>query len=116
MPANVKEAAQHVVAAADNNDRLSSDLACYVLSGIGHLIDATRKLPRSREDSLPLDIINAIVRVPGRRNCGGFLERRVRVVAVQNVSQCLVHASKEPLKRSVSQVGKGACPRSCPEQ
>ena len=92
VTAHVEESAQHVVLAADDDDRLAArKLAGDVVAGRTQLIEAAAILPASAEDRAELEIQHARVGVPRRGKGEGLLERRVPVVEVDDLLEGPFH-------------------------
>ena len=92
VPADVEEAAQHAVAAADHGQRLARELQRDELTGFAHLVDPAGVLPRAREGRALLQLEDARVHVPRRGAGARLLEREVRLVAVDLVEDGILHA------------------------
>jgi hypothetical protein len=85
MAADVEEAAQHAVGAAHRDHRLAgSGFAGDELSGMPNLGGAADDLP-AREDGSPLELEQTRIEVPRRRNGEGPRQRRVSVVAANEL-------------------------------
>src|SRR5882672_10509598 len=87
MTTNVEEAPQQIVVATHQNDWFAGNLAGHVLSRFAYLVEATNHLPGTREDGLHLQIIDAFVRVPRRRDRRGLRERCAWVVTADDLSK-----------------------------
>jgi len=87
MPADVEKRAQHAVGPANRNDRLASYCRTHKLTRLFHLIDATDDLPSPAEHRLLLEIVDARVHIPGRRNGVGIGESSAVVVGGEDLLQ-----------------------------
>ena len=56
MAADVEEAAQNLVIASNDDDRLAGDITCEVVARIAQLSGMADKLPRARKDRFLLKI------------------------------------------------------------
>src|SRR5262245_17015171 len=85
MAAHVEEPAQLAVVAPDDEDRLVRELPREVLAGLADLVGAAGELPGARERRAQLEVENARIDVPRRRDRPGFCERVIRVVEVDDL-------------------------------
>src|SRR2546423_11571523 len=82
MAADIKEAAQFVVATANNDNRFTGDLSRYIVAVFVKLISPRGTLPRTAEDRFLFETKDAFVCVPRGGNGRGFGERGLGIVAL----------------------------------
>ena len=92
MPANIEKRAQLIVAAAHHYHWLASHRRGNILSRFFNLLFAPHRLPRPRENILQLQIGDARIGVPRRRNRVRFGQRSGRIVRSENFFHRLFHA------------------------
>jgi len=81
MTTDVVKRTQRAIRAAHDDDRLTAgQLAGAVLTGHANVVEPRGNLPGSAEDSALLQLEDARVHIPGRRNCRCMRERRLRLV------------------------------------
>src|SRR5262249_40279821 len=68
MSADVIESAQHSIIAANDNDRFSSDIGSYKLTGFFQLVSPSHQLPRRTKNSLGFQFGNPRIGIPRPRN------------------------------------------------
>src|SRR5258705_12670356 len=86
MAADIKEAAHFVVAPANNDNRFTGDLSRYIVAALVKLISPRGNLPRTAKGRFLFETKDAFVCVPRGRNCRGFGERGVWIVALDDLS------------------------------
>ncbi len=92
VAADIEEAAQLVVAPADQDDRFAGrGFAGDVLARPPKLVNSTRNLPGTREHRPALQVQHARVRVPLRGNRGRVCQRCVALVASDDVCDWMSH-------------------------
>ena len=86
VTADVEEPTQLIVLTADDHHWLTAwKLTRGIVTGRTQLIETGDILPASSEDGAELELQHAWIGVPGRRDREGALERRVRVVEVEDL-------------------------------
>ena len=75
MPADIREAAQHAIAAANGRARLADYVAGNVAASLCKRGSLPDRLPCTPEDPFLFYLQEAGIRVPGRRNGGRGCER-----------------------------------------
>ena len=91
MPADVVESAQLAVIATRGDDRLSGEVRGEEAAFVLHLTGAADDLPCFREYAALLEFVDAGVEVPRGRNRPGVIQRIIRIVEIQQVSDVSLH-------------------------
>jgi hypothetical protein len=73
MAADIEESSQLVVLASDNHNRFTRNIGGEIAAGFADLIRPSDNLPSAAEDGFALERSDAVVNVPRRRDCEGFL-------------------------------------------
>ncbi len=85
VPAHVEKAAQDPVLAAHDDDRLAGEQNGDVLARLRELIESPDHLPGAGEDGPALELGDALVHVPRRRDRPGLLQRGLPVVGLEDL-------------------------------
>src|SRR5258705_10618612 len=87
MTTDIEKRAQFTVTTANYDNRLAANFSCDVIAGTAQLVNPRGELPGVTEDGLLFNFEKVFVGVPGRGNCGGFSERRVGIVAINDLRE-----------------------------
>src|ERR1041385_8022472 len=88
MAANVKERPEEAVRSAYEQARLTGDREGYIRARLFKLFYPRRGLPGSREDYPALELRYFRIQVPRRWKRRCFVQRPVRIVAVNDILDC----------------------------
>jgi hypothetical protein len=91
MAAHVVEGAEFPVVAANDNDRLASDVRGKEFAASANLIQAAGDLPGFSKHGGELQFVDADIAIPGSGNRRGFLQRIGGIVQIQDFADALVH-------------------------
>jgi hypothetical protein len=92
MAADVIEGAEFAVIAADDHEGFFVDVDGEELAGLLNLIEAADDLPVGGEDTVALELFDALVEIPGRRDGMRFFEGSFGIVEIQDFADAaLIH-------------------------
>src|SRR5260221_14132147 len=106
MAADVVEGAKVGVVASDDDGGLARDVCGEKCTFFSNLVEATGHLPALSKNGRELQIVNARIAIPGRRDRRGPLQRMVGVVQVQDFVDALVHGRSW---MRAEKIGRASC-------
>ncbi len=102
MPANVVEPAQLSVISPRHYNWLAPKVRGEKTPLLPHLIGAPHHLPRFRKHALLLEFVDPRIEIPRRRNCPSVIQRIIRIVEIQQLSNIVFHHSSPSLPPKTS--------------
>jgi hypothetical protein len=87
VAADIVKGAEFAVVAAHDDQRLFVHVDGEELAGCLDLVEVADNLPVGDKDGVTLELRDAFVEIPGRRNGPGFFERVGGVIQVENVAK-----------------------------
>ena len=90
MAANVVESAKLVVITTDHDEWLFVDIDGEELAGFAKLVEAPDYLPIRPKDAGTLELRDARIEIPRRRNREGAFQRCERIVEIQDIADAAI--------------------------